>query len=145
MKAKELAEIGQRLKQVRKYLDIQQNTMADNLGITAAYLSEIEKGKSTPSGELFLKITKTYNISLEYLFLGRGDMIYPSKPNESFTFDPDIDSIEKLTWMMRKSKYFNSLILNTAQRLMLEQEEVIIKSLSISEKPKKKESSTSRP
>ena len=137
MKTKELAEIGERLKKVRKYLDLQQNTMADKLGITAAYLSEIEKGKSTPSGELFLKITKTFNISLEYLFLGRGPILYSLKPIESFSFDSDVDSVEKLNWMMEKSKFFRTLILGSAQRIMLDEGDLVIKSLSVPEKPKK--------
>ena len=137
MKTKELAEIGERLKKVRKYLDLQQNTMADKLGITAAYLSEIENGKSTPSAELFLKITKTFNISLEYLFLGRGPLLYSSFPTESFSFDSDVDSVEKLNWMMEKSKFFRTLILGSAQRIMLDEGDLVIKSLSVPEKPKK--------
>jgi transcriptional regulator with XRE-family HTH domain len=131
MSKEEVASIGARLKQIRTHLGIKQNTMADTLGISAAHLSEIENGKSTPSAEIFLKIGKTYKISLDFLFLERGKMLYSSEAIETYNFDHLIDSIEKLAWMMRKSEYFKTLVLSAAQRAMISEKNIIKESLTM--------------
>ena len=63
-------EMGQRLKLVRKSLNLQQKEMAVELGIPASYLSEIESGKGNPGPEFFNKLACEYNISMDYLVLG---------------------------------------------------------------------------
>ena len=131
-KTEEIAAIGKRIKEVRTYLRIQQKEMAQKLGITSAHLSEIEKGKSSPSIELVMKITKIYNMSLEYIFLNRGNMIYSDANSESekFTFDSKITSAEKLVWMMKKSHYFTILLQGAASKIMIEQNDLIRKTIS---------------
>jgi len=133
VKTEEIAAIGNRIKQVRTHLRIQQKEMAQKLGITSAHLSEIEKGKSSPSIEVVLKITNIYNMSLEFLFLGRGEMLYISgleKAPEKFTFDSSVTSREKLIWMLKKSDYFSILVMGSAAKVMLEQYDLILKTVS---------------
>lgn len=131
-KAKEIAAIGRRIKEVRKYLQIRQKDMALKLGITNAHLSEIEKGTASPSIELLYKITRTYNMSPEYLFLGKGNMFYNTpgkKTPEKYTFDSSVNSREKLIWMLKKSDYFALLIQGAASKIMYEQSSFIMNTL----------------
>ncbi|MCP5105163.1 MAG: helix-turn-helix transcriptional regulator [bacterium] len=136
-KTAEIAAIGKRIKDVRTHLRIQQKEMAQKLGITSAHLSEIEKGKSSPSTELVLKITKTYNMSLEFLFLGKGEMLYDQEPvnaGDQFTFDSSMTSLEKLVWMLKKSDYFAILVMGAAARIMLEENDLILETVSDNKK-----------
>jgi len=138
VKTKDIAAIGNRIKQVRKHLQIQQKDMALKLGITNAHLSDIEKGKASPSIEVLMKITKIYDMNLEYLFFGRGKMLYSDENSESdrFTFDASITSTKKLIWMLNKSDYFSALVQGAAIKLMIEQNDFILKTVLEAEKIK---------
>ena len=138
VKTKDIAAIGNRVKQVRKYLQIQQKDMAQKLGITNAHLSDIEKGKASPSIELLMKITNLYDMSLEYLFFGRGNMLYSDENSaaEKFTFDASVTSTKKLIWMLNKSDYFSALVQGAAIKLMIEQNDFIQKTVLEAEKLK---------
>ena len=133
VKTEEIAAIGNRIRQVRTHLKVQQNEMAQKIGITSAHLSEIEKGKSSPSIEVVLKMTNVYSMSLEFIFLGRGEMLYNSghaKAPEKFTFDSSVTSREKLIWMLKKSDYFSILLMGSAAKVMLEQYDLIMQTVS---------------
>ena len=67
--------IGERVKEVRKALKFQQKEMAAGLKMSVSYLSEIESAHAKPGPEFFITFSGTYNVSLEYLLLGRGDML----------------------------------------------------------------------
>jgi len=66
-------EIGQRIREVRRKLKIQQKDMAAALKIVPSYLWEIEKGNGNPGPELFVRLASEYNVNLNYLFMGKGD------------------------------------------------------------------------
>lgn len=53
--------IGNRLKAIRKELKINQQEMADTLGIKRSRLGSYEEGRAAPDIGIFLKICKTYN------------------------------------------------------------------------------------
>ncbi|NGY84902.1 helix-turn-helix transcriptional regulator [Bacillus megaterium] len=61
-------EVGEYLKQIRrqKYLTLAQ--VAEEIGVTANYISLIERGKNTPNDELIEKIAKFYEIDEDGLF-----------------------------------------------------------------------------
>ena len=133
VKTEEIAAIGGRIKQVRTHLRIQQKEMAQKIGITNSHLSDIEKGKSSLSIEVVFKITKIYNMSLEFLFLGRGEMFYHSdrqKSQDKFTFDNSVTSREKLIWMLNESDYFSILVQGAASKIMFEQHDFIRQTVS---------------
>jgi transcriptional regulator with XRE-family HTH domain len=50
------------LRLVRVFHDINQSQLADKLGISRSYLSEIESGKKTPSIELIDKYGNVFNL-----------------------------------------------------------------------------------
>ena len=136
-KSDQLIDLGQRLKNVRKELLKTQKEMAETLGIAPNYLSEIEGGKTNPGAEFFLRLTALFNVNIGYLFHGTGEKILSKGrkvPEEAFTLDANIDSIEKLDWLMDKSTYVRNYMLGYAARLVLENEEIIRKSMEISKK-----------
>ncbi len=50
------AEIGERIKDIRKKLRLPQKEMAATLQIAPSYLCEIEKGNGNPGPELFVRL-----------------------------------------------------------------------------------------
>lgn len=59
--------INQALKRVREFHNIKQNELANIIGISNSYLSEIENGKKAPSLELLQKYSETFDIPVSSL------------------------------------------------------------------------------
>lgn len=126
-------EMGQRLKLVRKSLNLQQKEMAVELGIPASYLSEIESGKGNPGPEFFNKLACEYNISMDYLVLGIGEMFIQKGvriKRQEFDFSGEIDSLEKLIWLMETSTFFYSAVMADANRILLADESLVKRSIN---------------
>lgn len=126
-------EIGQRLKSVRKELDLQQKDMAAALKMPASYLSEIESGKGNPGPDFFIKLFSEYNISMDYLVLGIGDMFSPSGgkvKRKEFDLSGGIKSFEELAWLMDASTYFTNMILAVANKILINDEDIVKASIS---------------
>ncbi len=62
--------IGERLKQERLKAGLTQKVVGLEVGVTASQISQIEKGKKSPSLDVFLKMADLFNVSPEYI-LGR--------------------------------------------------------------------------
>lgn len=54
--------MNEALRLIRVYHDLRQNEMAEQLGISKSYLSEIEKGVKTPSLELVNKYANYFKV-----------------------------------------------------------------------------------
>jgi transcriptional regulator with XRE-family HTH domain len=133
MKRETTADVGQRIKEVRLQMRVQQKEMAEKLQMAASYLSEIECGKANPGPEFFLKMAYEYNVNPNYLFLGLGDMFFgPERKLITEEFDLEnghVESVEKLLWMMDSSPFFKNNILSYASRFLLENEDFLKKSI----------------
>ena len=131
------AVVGQRLKKIRKALRLKQKEMAKVLGIAPSSFSEIETGITGINTDLYQALSEKFNINIEYLVNGRGEMFYTSEPGKTapgkddteYVFDSDIDSIEKLVFMMRKSTYFRLSILQSASEFFMNKEDLIRKNM----------------
>lgn len=56
--------INRALKTLRQFHDMRQAVLADRLGISNSYLSEIERGKKDPSIELLKKYSDIFEVPL---------------------------------------------------------------------------------
>ena len=57
--------IGQRIKTARSDRNITQEVLAEKIGLSANYLSKVERGLNSPSAEVLLKIMDVFNLTLE--------------------------------------------------------------------------------
>jgi transcriptional regulator with XRE-family HTH domain len=127
-------DIGIRLKEIRKQMGIKQNEMAQNLELKASYLCDIEAGKGNPGPDFFKKLASKYNINLHYLLMGTGDMFIQDeitrkvKPVE-FNITDSVESIEEIVWLMEKSIYFKSMVIGACNKLLIEEGDIIRKSI----------------
>jgi transcriptional regulator with XRE-family HTH domain len=123
-------EMGERLRDARKMLSLQQKQMAAALNIPASYLSEIESGKGNPGPDFFIKLADKYNISMDYLVLGMGDPFIKEGTGgkgkrKEFDFSGEITSLKELTRLMGTSVFFYNMMMATANRILLMEEGLI--------------------
>ena len=64
----------------RRTTVLTQEALAEKLGISAAYLGDLERHKGGPSLELFCKTMQTLNISAD-------DYVYPNQNKNNSTYD----------------------------------------------------------
>lgn len=62
-----MTDLPRKIRQRRKLLRLTQTQLAQRLGITQAYLAEIEKGRKRPSLEVLEKLCDTMGCSADYL------------------------------------------------------------------------------
>jgi len=82
--------IGQRLKFLRQSKKLKQKEMADLIGISPNYLSELEAGKKKPSRLLLTLLETRLAINPEWLLTGEGPM-FRSQLNEEINLIPVVD------------------------------------------------------
>lgn len=64
--------IGERFREIRKILDLNQRQFAAEIGISQTHISSIELGKDLPSSSLIKLVCMKYNLSEEWLLSGKG-------------------------------------------------------------------------
>ena len=140
MKKQSLSGVGQRVKETRKILHLQQQQMAEAIGISSGHLSEIESGKANPNADFLIKLSNLYNVSVEYIIHGRGEMFYDDgkTKEKSFDFNENLDTIDKLIWLMENSPFFKNTVMGYASKLILNEEDIVKASLKKQMEAKKK-------
>ena len=76
---------NEKIKEARKALYLTQQDVADVLGVSKQYISKVEKGLTELSKEKMAIFCSEFGISMEWLLLDKGEMIYeePVEPDES--------------------------------------------------------------
>jgi transcriptional regulator with XRE-family HTH domain len=65
---------GLRLKDIRCALDLSQDEIAAKFGISRQYWSSFEKDREILNNEKLVKLTKYFNVNINYLLTGEGEM-----------------------------------------------------------------------
>ncbi|MGJ0961704.1 helix-turn-helix domain-containing protein [Faecalicoccus pleomorphus] len=66
--------IGDRIKQVRKELNLSMEKFGDKIGIVKSAINNIEKGLNNPSERTLKLICSEFNVNYAWLTEGQGDM-----------------------------------------------------------------------
>lgn len=126
MKEKKFTDLGSRLKKIRKTLRLKQDEMADLLDISGCYISNIENGSGNPGVEFFYKISEKFNVSLDYLFHGIGDMFLKNKsPGPEKKFIDEIETTDDLVWLLENSPMFRNMTMGFCAKYLYENEPII--------------------
>jgi len=79
-----LAEFRNRLVCLRKHLGLSRDKFAKSVGVSGAYIGQLESGKKGNPSDLFLEsVSKTFNINLVWLKTGEGEMFRPAGEGEA--------------------------------------------------------------
>lgn len=93
--------LGERVKKVRKELDLTQQEFADRLRMKRNSIAQIETGRNTSDQTVF-SICREFNVSEEWLRTGNGEMfIQMSKDEEIAAFIGKALSTETVTFKKR--------------------------------------------
>lgn len=93
--------IGERIKKVRRSVDLTQQKFGERLGIKPNSVSLIESGDRNPSDQVILAICREFNIREEWLRNGGGDMFIQVTRDEriaawvSKTLSTESDTFQK--------------------------------------------------
>jgi transcriptional regulator with XRE-family HTH domain len=79
-----------RLKEVRNYFGLNQSDFSKSINIDQAYLSQLENGKVRIGSKILLSLSEKYQISIDWLFTGKGSMFI------QFEDDKALRAIEKI-------------------------------------------------
>ncbi len=85
-----MKEFKDRLKFLRKTLNLTQSEMAKALGLARSRLSELESGKTQPRESLLRLISHTFGVSYEWLKEGKGEM-WERREEEGIPPDAPLD------------------------------------------------------
>ena len=95
-----MLNIGERIMQLRKQLNISQLELANMAEVSRTIIGNYERNTNTPSIEVLLKIAKVFNVSVDFL-VGEGQLS---------TFDKDllkrIEDIELLDTDTKQHLFF---------------------------------------
>ena len=74
--------VKDRIKKIRKELDLTQQEFADRIGIARGNVGAYEVGKNAPSDAVISLICREFNINADWLRTGQGDMFMKQSRNE---------------------------------------------------------------
>lgn len=66
--------MNERLKKLRKALDLTQQEFADRIGVKRNSFANYETGRNTPIDAIIISICKEFNVNENWLRTGEGDM-----------------------------------------------------------------------
>ncbi len=72
--------LGQRIRKRRQALEITQQRLAEDLGVTPQHISAIEQGKRVPSLPSLAKLAEELGVSIDYLASGKEGIITDTIP-----------------------------------------------------------------
>ena len=70
---------GSRLKKIRQELKLSQEEFGAKLGVSKQYISNLEADRYTLNNERLVSLAVDFNINLNYLLIGVGDIFIPPK------------------------------------------------------------------
>lgn len=105
--------MNERLKKLRKTLDLTQQEFADKLGIKRNTVAQYEIGRNEPIDAVILSICREFNVNEEWLRTGEGEMF------EQMT---EQQKLLKYTGMLLKDK--DSAIVNAIQSFIITYEQL---------------------
>ena len=102
--------LGERIKKLRKALDLTQQRFATAIGSTQNVVANYEIGRRNPSSSVINNICKTFSVNESWLISGDGEMfIQQSKEDEVSTMVHSLLSGESAEFKRRLIKVLSSL------------------------------------
>ncbi len=90
-------ETGKKLKAIRKELGLTLNQLSQAVGISAAYVSDFERGRKLPRGNYLRYLAQTHNVNLNYIYSDEKEMFRSrAKPIDFGKFQEEAYKVVKL-------------------------------------------------
>jgi transcriptional regulator with XRE-family HTH domain len=126
-----MREVGKRLKELRKHLNLTQTELGKQLGIKGSAVGKQERGEALPSTRGLQILASRYNASIDYLLCNRGTLFYDkddlNRPGSKRVMDGEV---EELFSLMARVPLVRNSVMAYFQRFMIENRDVIEKELA---------------
>lgn len=88
---------GERIKEIRKDLNLTLEKFGEKLGVTKVAISNIEKGNRNLTDQMIKAICREYNVNYNYLMYGTGEKFsdLPETILEELCTQYDLDELDK--------------------------------------------------
>lgn len=70
----DIKQSGERIHQLRLQVGYTQSELASKLNVDRSFLSHVESGKKGCSVDLLVQLSNLFNVSLDYLALGKDEL-----------------------------------------------------------------------
>ena len=127
----DIEETGRRLKFFRNTRNITISELSAKTGLSKGMISETETGKNKPSPNLMLALLNIYNLNLNWLLTGEGEMFITDieeLPQEKKNFGELNDEIHELLWHLEHTLVVKLAVVGFFLEYMHQNEDIIIKS-----------------
>lgn len=74
--------MNERIKEIRKTLNLTMEKFGKRLGVGKTAISKIEKGDNSLTDQMFKSVCREFNVNEEWLRTGTGEMFIPNTSNE---------------------------------------------------------------
>ncbi|WMJ88900.1 helix-turn-helix domain-containing protein [Anaerocolumna sp. MB42-C2] len=99
--------MNERLKDLRKFLNLNQEDFGKRLGVGKTAISKLEKGENNLTDSMVKLICKEFNVDYIWLTTGKGEMF----------IEPDIDAMEIIDRIMTGENKFHKDLFKTFAHL----------------------------
>ncbi|MGE5343264.1 MAG: helix-turn-helix domain-containing protein [Candidatus Omnitrophota bacterium] len=126
-KKENLQEFGNRLKQIRQKLNLNQSQFAKTLHLSTTAISEFENGKFGPGYDFFYNIMTEFHVNLKFLLFGEGPMFEDDRQpeTEATGWIPETEDEKTFLFYIKKSRYVKYHVLSEFLRFK-KQDEIFI-------------------
>lgn len=76
---------GNRLKKIRKALNLSQEEFGKKIGLTRGAIAAVEADGNKFSQDVLCKLIQTFNVNVNYFLVGIGEMFIPPKFEQAQT------------------------------------------------------------
>ncbi|MCP4216620.1 MAG: helix-turn-helix transcriptional regulator [bacterium] len=126
-------DIGQRIRMIRKELNLKQQEMADILATSGPSLSDMENCKTRPGHDFFYLIAKKLKVNLYFLLFGEGDMFDKEEEEVPIRIHPDLmgdsDFID-LAYYYHSSRIIRHFLMTQLVEKLTKDEDVVRKEIN---------------
>jgi transcriptional regulator with XRE-family HTH domain len=91
-----MAELCERIKELRTSLKLSQRQFAKRIFVSQTLVNEIELGKLKVNVRILHLISYRFNVNIEWLKNGKGDMFFDTPPDMDARLDRIIEIFNKL-------------------------------------------------
>lgn len=140
----DLVGIGNRLKDIRKKLNLRQKEFAESLGITMVTLSDIETGKKQPGGCTLYNLSKLCDVNLDFLLHGIGSMFRQVKEIDGVTIEDNAfgiltNEVREMLWYMRNSSLARFAFITLAKEYIYRNRVILSQDINLQKEKNERE------
>ncbi len=123
---------GERIREIRKELNLKQKEFAEKLNISVPSLSEIETGKYRPGFDFLVNISKELNVNLYYVLFGEGNM-FIDPVTSSYThvgnYAVNVDDVRDFLYNFERSPILQYFIMDQYKTRMQTGKDIIMRDI----------------